>query len=97
MPEPNADELQSAIDLLAQAGPEHQRLLNGRPASGFLKVAEVAELTGVSDHTVRQRAERGEYRGAILYNDVGWRIPWSGVVVYTANQYRQTRGRATGS
>jgi hypothetical protein len=96
MPEPTRDELNAAIALLEGAGPEYSPLLHGGPPSGFLKVGEVAKLTGWSEHTTRNILDSGAIRGAILYPH-GWSIPWSGLVCYIADRYRETLKRTSGA
>lgn len=95
MPEPNNDEVAEAIRELEATGVDaYRKLIEGRPASGLLRVSQVTALTGWSEHTVRSRAERGDFRGAILYDDTGWSIPWTSVVVFQAEALRRTRERA---
>ena len=87
MPEDSA-----AAEQLLAAIPEYAWLVQS--GKQWWTVAEVSEALGIGLGAVRALAERGDIAGAVLYGQqIGWRLPRSGLVLYLARL--QQRGAAT--
>ncbi|HEX9413779.1 MAG TPA: helix-turn-helix domain-containing protein [Ktedonobacterales bacterium] len=62
----------------------------------WYRVGDVADHLGMSRETMRAMCERGAIPGAVNYGQqLGWRIPRSGLLRYLAGLARG--GRATGA
>ena len=81
------------------------RFLSGIPEYRWLTdseqqwwtVTQVAGHMGLSDDAVRAAAKRGDIPGAVLYaQQVGWRLPRSGLAVYFAGLQGKGMAKAIG-
>jgi hypothetical protein len=90
MPEPTADEVGQAEALLGTI-PEYRPLVDPTNRGHVFKTGEAARLAHLSDHAIRTYAEKGLFHGAIHFPDTGWRIPYSSLVCFVADQYRRSR------
>jgi hypothetical protein len=84
---------------------EAERLLSSRPEYNWLtqsgkqwfNLTDVARGSGLSRDTVRGLCESGSIPGVVYYNpDIGWRIPYSGLVEYFDRLLRGGSGQQTG-
>lgn len=63
--------------------------------SPWRNMSEVATGMGVSRQTIKSWCERGQIPGAIDYGqDIGWRMPRSGLIEFIANLQRGASGQA---
>jgi len=90
VPEPTADEVAQAEALLGTI-PEYRPLVDPNNRGRVFKTGEAARLSHLSDHAIRTYAEKGLFHGAIHFPDTGWRIPYSSLVCFVADQYRRSR------
>ena len=89
MPEPTQNEVQEAEALLSTI-PEYRDLVDPKNRGRVLKTGEAARLSRLTDHNIRTYAEKGLLHGAIHFPD-GWRIPYSSLVCFVAEQYRRSQ------
>jgi hypothetical protein len=84
---------------------EAERLLSARleytwliqSGKQWFNLSDVARGAGLSRDTVRGLCEAGSIPGAIYYNpDIGWRIPYSGLVEYFARLLSGGSGQQVG-
>jgi hypothetical protein len=84
---------------------EAEKLLSSRPEYQWLtqsgkqwfNLTDVARGSGLSRDTVRGLCESGSIPGAVFYNpDIGWRLPYSGLVEYFARLLRGGSGQRVG-
>lgn len=88
MPAADDETIEAALRLLA--GVPEYAWLTAETAAQWFTAAQVAEKMGVSDDAVRHAASRGEIPGAVLYKQqVGWRLPRSGLALYFASLSRR--------
>ncbi len=86
------EEIQAAQQALV-AIPEYDWLT--RSSQPWFTVAEVAPQMGVSKETVRGWCESGQIKHATLYQQqVGWRMPRSGLLVFFAQRVRDSQQNA---
>lgn len=63
----------------------------------FFTISDIARYTHLSRESVRGLVEGKAFPGAIRYSEnIGWRIPRSGLVEYYAGQLGWKGGRQTG-
>jgi hypothetical protein len=89
MPEPTPIEVEQAEAALSTI-PEYRDLVAPRNHGRMLKTGEAARLSRLTDHNIRTYAEKGLLHGAINFPD-GWRIPYSSLVCFVADQYRRSQ------
>jgi hypothetical protein len=83
------EELQAIVERLAK-WPEYDWLTQS--GESWFKVSDVAEGLGFSRETVRAMCERGAIPGAVFYGQqLGWRMPQSGLLEYLAGLQRDGR------
>ncbi len=81
---PSDDEIREGEQVLAQF-PEYRWLTSS--GLQWWTVSEVADHLGVGKDVVRGWCERQEIPGAVLYGQqIGWRMPRSGLIVYCARK-----------
>lgn len=93
MPEPSAQEIAKAEAILNSI-PEYRALIEygADPKSNRLMgPGQASKLSGLSEHAIRKYADEGRFHGAINYPDLGWRIPYSALVTFIAEVYRQSQ------
>ena len=90
---PDEATIEAALRLLSEIPEYHW--LTATTGRQWWSVSEVAAYMGVTDDTVRAWAKRGDIPGAVLYQQqVGWRLPRSGLAVYFATLQRRQHGQA---
>lgn len=83
---PETDEVREAERIL-QTTPEYDWL--ARSGQQWYTVAEVATAMAVSKNMVRSWCERGQIAGAVIYGQqIGWRLPRSGLLLFFAEIVR---------
>jgi hypothetical protein len=93
MPEPTQEEIVRAEAILRTI-PEYQALIaygEDPKSSKLLGPGGASKLSGLSEHAIRKYADEGRLHGAINYPDLGWRIPYSALVTFIAQVYRQSQ------
>ncbi len=90
MPQPTQDEIQRAEELLRTI-PEYAALVDPANRGKMFRVGEASQLAKLTDYSVRNFAEKGFIHGAIRFPDGQWRIPYSSLVCFVAEQYRNSQ------
>jgi predicted DNA-binding transcriptional regulator AlpA len=63
----------------------------------FFTISDIARYTGLSRESVRGLIESATFPGAIRYSEnIGWRVPRSGLVEYYAKQLGWKSGQQAG-